>query len=653
MSLSISERCPARRPGARRRGAAFAILATSLVAAPGLAQTVEPPPPPESLSFMPVPLPPADELAKYVRNTQLAIVLGKAFFWDQQVGSDAKVACATCHYHAGADARHVNTLAPGPNGVFEVAGGPGEPLSGWALNAALTENGDDIIGSQGVETRNFVSLINASGHENGAVQPNATFGPHRQVTGRQAPTVINAIFNHRNFWDGRANETFNGVNPFGATDPNARVFQRQTSGAIVPRVVSLTPASAASQAVGPPLSGVEMSWSGKNFPTLGKKLLALDIPLKNQVIAADDSVLGPYRRANGYGMNIKYAPLIQQAFYDKWWNSNKVLNLQGQEIAPPGYSLMELNFSMFWGISIMLYESTLVSGQAPFDQFVDGNPSALQQSAIRGLAVFAGKGRCVACHKFPLMTGATTREMNHTQGGLIEEGVIENMIVGDRGAAFYDNGFYNIGVRPTSEDPGVGGTGPFGPWSFTRRAQQGQNFCALTPNCAIAPNARIAVDGAFKTPTLRNIELTGPYFHNGRYATLEDVVDFYQRGGNVKPLNPSGHVVVNPDNSAAGEDTTGTGPLGTGGTGGSNLDADIAQIRLDAQEQSDLVAFLKSLTDERVRWEMAPFDHPALELSNGADLPPVGAGGRAAAGLPPLKAYHEEAREAQEISTQL
>jgi hypothetical protein len=157
-------------------------------------------------------------------------------------------------------------------------------------------------------------------------------------------------------------------------------------------------------------------------------------------------------------------------------------------------------------------------------------------------------------------------------------------------------------------------------------------------------SARVAVDGAFKTPSLRNVELTGPYFHNGRYATLDDALDFYQRGGNVKPLDPATHVVVNPLATAAGDDTS--------GTGGSNLDFAIQQIRLDAQDQTDLIAFLKALTDERVRWERAPFDHPGLALPNGADLPAVGAAGRAAVGLPPLRAYHEEARAEQQITAQ-
>ena len=84
-------------------------------------------------------------------------------------------------------------------------------------------------------------------------------------------------------------------------------------------------------------------------------------------------------------------------------------------------------------------------------------------------------------------------------------------------------------------------------------------------------DARVDVDGAFKTPTLRNIWLTGPFFHNGRYPDLESVVDFYNRGSNVQPVTDAlGNVIG---------DTTGTGPLGQGeAAGGSNLDPAILPL---------------------------------------------------------------------------
>ena len=78
-----------------------------------------------------------------------------------------------------------------------------------------------------------------------------------------------------------------------------------------------------------------------------------------------------------------------------------------------------------------------------------------------------------------------------------------------------DTGFFRTGVRPAAEDIGLGDRDDFGkPYSV-----------------AVAQNPRLNVSGVFKTPTLRNVEFTGPYFHNGGQATLEQVVEFYVRGG--------------------------------------------------------------------------------------------------------------------------
>ena len=94
-------------------------------------------------------------------------------------------------------------------------------------------------------------------------------------------------------------------------------------------------------------------------------------------------------------------------------------------------------------------------------------------------------------------------------------------------------------------------------------------------------NDPLAVDGAFKTPGLRNVELTGPFFHNGGQATLRQVVEFYDRGGDRRSTSGNG-------------DTTGFDG------NPSNLDADITELDLTEQEIDDLVAFMKALTDDRV-----------------------------------------------------
>jgi hypothetical protein len=172
-----------------------------------------------------------------------------------------------------------------------------------------------------------------------------------------------------------------------------------------------------------------------------------------------------------------------------------------------------------------------------------------------------------------------------------------------------DTGFFRTGVRPISDDSGLGGTDDFGnPFSL-----------AVTQN----PGAVGVVNGKFRTPGLRNVEFTGPYFHNGGQATLDQVVDFYNRGSDF----PDG----------------GVGP-------------DIRRLGLSASERASLVAFLKSLSDDRVRFERAPFDHPELcvpaghNMSANADgsfplsaadrwagIPAVGKSGNAV----PLQTYEE------------
>jgi hypothetical protein len=144
------------------------------------------------------------------------------------------------------------------------------------------------------------------------------------------------------------------------------------------------------------------------------------------------------------------------------------------------------------------------------------------------------------------------------------KGAIERMAIGDGGTAVYDGGFYNIGVRPTLEDLGVGADLAGFPLSFARQEVTGQtidrfNFdpSAFDVPGPIVARERVAVDGAFKVPTIRNVELTGPYFHNGGQATLRQVVDFYNRGGDRRNANRSECPDVDPGEAVDQGDTTG------------------------------------------------------------------------------------------------
>jgi len=671
-------------------------------------------PPPPALSTMPIPMP--AQLGEFVTDMDSAIQLGKALFWDVQLGSDGMQACASCHFHAGVDSRSRNTLHPGANGIFDpsVSGEPGgpnkqltsadfpfvkyfTPMDGTNLLRAT----DDVRGATGMFRTQFQGVDTSAAADSGLDQDDGLYQVNGtdtlQVTGRDAPTTIGAIFFHRLFWDGRANHFFNGTGIWGNADPGRPpVLEMLADGSLGQIQVLLDNAAAASQAVGPPLSDVEMSWAGRSWPDLGRKMLSRQ-PLANQFVEPTDGVLGSLVQLPGPGLraDLSYADMVRAAFAERWWGSS--------QLTGAGFSQMEANFALFFGLAIQCYEATLIPDEAPFDQYRRGNFAALGDHEKEGLSLFLGRGRCITCHKTPMFAGALRNEVinNEPEGeGIIERMFMQNAIAqasitfatnpgpgelplinpyrrevslysqnpwlllatttmpaGRRcpeagvtefdiprtvqvaanadfqgkvrieadgncnfritvsfswnaaGPAFYwydlliggqvfelliapasaqaayDNGFYNLGVRTTAEDLGVGGNSPFGPLSIVRRVQNGEDVGQNTRGAPVSPTERIAVDGAFKTPTLRNVELTGPYMHNGSMATLEQVVEFYARAGDFS----NNH----------------------------DKDRDVAGFGMTEQEKADLVAFLKSLTDPRVRHEQAPFDHPELPLKVG------------------------------------
>jgi cytochrome c peroxidase len=542
--------------------------------------------------------PPLPDLSGIVTDRNAAIALGKALFWDVAAGSDGQ-ACATCHFHAGADTRTTNQLNPGQTGGVSAFGDANGRMKSGAVagpnytlkpadfplhvladpanrdSAILYESGD-AVGSSGtydadfkrVRPRAFSLLAPTSNPKltseacKKALDPifHTAYGNTRRVTGRNAPTNINAVFNFRNFWDGRANNVFNGVDPFGPRDTGASVFVKTSPFSIAAQKLALVDASLASQAVGPALSDMEMSCAGRSFADIGKKLL-LQVPLSTQAVAANDSVLGPLRRSTGKGLNGRYLELVTKAFDPKYWGTLGLFQVTSTGIKPSatGYSQAELNFSMFWGVSIMLYEATLISDQSPYDDFLaTRDTSRFGQLEQDGMRVFQGKGNCIACHRGPaqsaaaLMIGATPLDLDFIEEQP-ENKIVERMPLANQSIALYDTGFYNIGVTPVENDAGLGGTDPWGnPLSYTRQfkanpATPGPDKFSVDPCDFVAPTGplgcgadlsnadlsgeRVAVDGTFKVPTLRNVAQTAPYFHNGGYSTLQQVVEFYNPGG--------------------------------------------------------------------------------------------------------------------------
>jgi len=606
---------------------------------------------------------------RIIRSRRHALMLGKALFWDIQVGSDG-VACATCHYHAGTDARLTNQLSPGhapasrpsaatfetlasgaaggPNYVLQRSDFPFHQLADPAdFSSQVLFTSDDVVGSAGSFGGAFRGSVATSAVDDCVRAADPIFNVQgvgtRQVTSRNAPSVINAVFNRRLFWDGHARNVFNGVNPRGDGDPDAGVWvweRRQLTRARL----GLPNTALASQAVAPPIDTAEMSCHGRTLADIGRKLLSRRA-LQLQEIASDDSVLGEDRDASGRGLALTYEKLVRKAFRRRYWGAPRARAQNAFGTPAAGgtpYTQMEANFAMFFGLAIQLYESTLISDQAPFDSPRDaqGVPSALDEQQRRGLAAFVDF-HCAECHSGPTLAGAV-----QPRSGTALTEVDRKPIRTAAGASvlgLVDTAFVNTGVVPLDHDAGVGGTDVTGrPLSLTAQYldllagavppvdPMIVQSCAMTvpfaaggfgqppfapaelvadpagaTACAAPANAQVpspqvtaaelalpehgrltdGTVGAFKVPSLRNVELTGPYMHNGGMATLEEVLEFYNRGGNVTSHGKDAQFL-----------------FGQG---------------LSAETMADIVAFLKSLTDERVRWERAPFDHPALPLAAG------------------------------------
>ncbi len=616
------------------RGIAIAAIAIAVVLSGHIASAQVTTPPFGSLKTVPVPEPP--NIGGYVKDKTAAIALGKSLFWDMQVGSDGILACASCHFQAGVDNRSKNQLNPNllrvnldrtknPDTVVTLGGmnyelQPGDyPFHKLAnpddRSSAVISDTNDITSSQGIFNSRFVDVAPGKAEDTVTYDANNDGVPDvdpdgfhvaytnvRRVEPRNTPTVINSVYNFRNFWDGRAQSDFNGVNPFGSRDPNAKVFRAKTPSKLDEVKISIGLSSLASVSVGPPLSAFEMSADGRTFQNIGdkfgssdekdksaakgkklprqigKKMLALK-PLGKQLVHPEDSVLGSDSRWPEPGLKTKtYDKLIEAAFKPEWWKSNRViqinptdgsrtvLNKPDRNLTTQEYTLMEYNFPLFFGLGVQSYLATLVANDTPFDQFLDGNSSALTEQQKQGFEIFQNQGKCINCHGGQLLS--------NTSVASVQEDPLDRM---EGTAAIYDNGFNNTGVRPTVEDLGIGDVDPFGnPLSLSRIAQR---------DGSISANELVVADGGFKVPGLRNVELTAPYFHNGGQLTLEQVVDFYNRGGDFNAL---------PD-----------------------LDPDIQPLGLSPENKADLVAFLKGLTDERVRYRQAPFDHPQLFIPNG------------------------------------
>jgi hypothetical protein len=416
-----------------------------------------------------------------------AEVLGKALFWDMQVGSDSVQSCGSCHFHAGVDNRSKGQLNTGFNAndltelnVHLNAGRPNlgnqevvasdfpfhkrldpETPGEGTDPAILFEDANDVMSSMGVSRFTLFTDIRPIG--------NASFAPafmgvrtllpdlgtvvddpvpanqgFRRIEPRNTPTFHGAAFNNDNFWDGRARMALNGGSVQGAADPQFHIWVNNgTAGGAMhglpdpedpelplaewgpapgeePVPARIKFSSLGSQSLGPPLSDFEMSFAGRNWAKIGKKLLqgdsagigtvgALEVkPLANQLVDPNDSVLGPFSRQRPAigaapnagslgrpGLLISYGDLVRLGFARELWaNNNQHFNGAPDATDPfDGFSLtlangavqaantsqfrqIEANFTLFFSLGVQAYESLTIPDHTPADQFFDANPLA-------------------------------------------------------------------------------------------------------------------------------------------------------------------------------------------------------------------------------------------------------------------------------------
>ena len=191
--------------------------------------------------------------------------------------------------------------------------------------------------------------------------------------------------------------------------------------------------------------------------------------------------------------------------------------------------------------ALATFQRTLIGGNSPFDRYYFvGDKTAMSPAAIRGLDIYIGQGRCVSCH-----------------------------VIEQTQALFTDNRFHMIGVSANQMPQDLDEL-----LAAVKDVKERGTDIAVLSNPKTSSLGRYAVTrdltdiGAFKTPTLRNIELTAPYMHDGSHKTLEEVVQFYNNGGRLKETDPLPEL----------------------------LSGGIRPLNLTEEQQADLVAFLKALT---------------------------------------------------------
>ena len=318
----------------------------------------------------------SNQLDQIVKNQDWLPVLGRAAFWDQNMGSDGG-SCASCHFSAGADNRLTGQMNPafraaagadtefgcvegslcetnsgstgsggqaGPEYTFVEADYPFRQLEAFPndtgrmvqndRNAELLINTNDVHSSAGSFDAQFIKAFHGK-EKCGKPNKDVFYKSDRRgntraasaVEPRNTPTVINSGMLFTKFWDGRANNLFNGVGVFGMSDivhdKTKHLIKMDGYHAALTHI-ELPNAALASLSVGPILDNLEMSCDGRTFADVAHKIFHTR-PLQKQRIAKTDSTFGVYgkfgdiRAKKGRGLKRKYQyyKLIQLAFKDE------------------------------------------------------------------------------------------------------------------------------------------------------------------------------------------------------------------------------------------------------------------------------------------------------------------------------------------------
>lgn len=278
------------------------------------------------------------------------------------------------------------------------------------------------------------------------------------------------------------------------------------------------------------------TWDGSGDSVWGGNLLPLEKPTSNNAtrLQLAHVVFDHYRA----GYEAVFGPLPDLSNTARFPPTGKPGVPAFDAMAPADQDAINRVFANI-GKALAAYERRLVSNAfqpSAFDRMLAGDDTAMTDAAIRGARLYIGKAACDECHRGPM---------------------------------FADQKFHNIGVPQTGEHAFETDLGryqgiPTVKGSLFNRA--GAFSDAFDDSQLRDLAARPADIGAFRTPTLRNVAKTGPYMHDGVYATLGEVIDHYNRGGGMGDFSGTQEVTISP-------------------------------LLLDGQETSDLEEFLRSLAD--------------------------------------------------------